>query len=235
MGLFVNSFAVLLSNEKQLFECHNFGLILMTFLSCNETSSSTNNDGNSIYYWRTTFSLNDREKEFIKRHNIKRMYMHFFDVVTCDKDGYDEKIIPEATIRFIDSVPSGIEIIPTIYITVSAIEEMQTKEDEYASKILKRVTAICRQNKIDFKELQFDCDWTKGTRNHFFRLCEIMRHCLDSTQILSSTIRLHQLIQLPPPVDKGVLMVYNTGNLMEMTSDNSIFSRKDIEPYLRDN
>ena len=30
-------------------------------------------------------------------------------------------------------------------------------------------------------------------------------------------------------------MVYNTGNLIEMTTDNSIFSRKDIEPYLRDN
>ena len=207
----------------------------MTFLSCNETSSSTNNDGNSIYYWRTTFSLSDKEKEFLKEHDVKKIYMRFFDVVTCDKDGCDEKIIPEATIRFIDSVPSGIEIIPTIYITVSAIEGMQTKEDEYASKILKRITAICRQNKINLKELQLDCDWTKGTRQPFFRLCEAMKEYIDSTQTLSSTIRLHQLTQAPPPVDKGVLMVYNTGNLMEMTSDNSIFSRKDIEPYLRDN
>ena len=30
-------------------------------------------------------------------------------------------------------------------------------------------------------------------------------------------------------------MVYNTGNLTEISTDNSIFSQKDIEPYLRDN
>lgn len=112
---------------------------------------------------------------------------------------------------------------------------MQLKENLYAEKIYKRINAMCRQNGITFSEIQLDCDWTKGTRKPFFTLCEEMKSCMDSTQTLSSTIRLHQLTQTPPPVDKGVLMVYNTGNLMEMTTDNSIFSRQDIEPYLRDN
>ena len=112
---------------------------------------------------------------------------------------------------------------------------MQLKEDIFAEKIYKRINAICHRNGITFKEIQLDCDWTKGTREPFFALCEEMKTYMDSTQTLSSTIRLHQLTQTPPPVDRGVLMVYNTGNLMEMTTDNSIFSRRDIEPYLRDN
>lgn len=210
-------------------------LIFITLLSCTGTASLKSEESNSIYYWRTTFSLSDSEKEFLREHDVRKIYMRFFDVDwdyhTKDKDG----VIPEATIRFKDTIPNGIDVVPSVHITTSAIEKMQTGEDDYAEKIYKRINAICKRHDIAFSEIQLDCDWTKGTRQPFFRLCEAMRTYMDSTQTLSSTIRLHQLTQTPPPVDKGVLMVYNTGNLMEMTSDNSIFSRKDIEPYLRDN
>lgn len=209
-------------------------LLSLTLLSCADAASSNRDGENSIYYWRTTFSLSDKEKEFLKAHDVKKMYMRFFDVDWSDPAKTGEDVAPKATIIFNDTVPVGIETVPTIYITTSAIEQMQTKEPEYAEKIYKRVSAVCKKNNINLKEIQLDCDWTKGTRQPFFRLCEAMREYMDSTQTLSSTIRLHQLTQTPPPVDKGVLMVYNTGNLMEMTSENSIFSRKDIEPYLKD-
>lgn len=217
---------------KNLIICLLSAILL---LSCNNDNSIINDGDNSIYYWRTTFALSDAEKEFLHKHNITKMYVRFFDVSSSYSGTTNKKIVPEATIRFRDSIPAGIDVVPTIYITTAAMEDMQTLEDEYAEKILKRVNAICRQNKIEFKEIQLDCDWTKNTRKHFFRLCEAVKQRLDSTQSLSSTIRLHQLIQSPPPVDKGVLMVYNTGNLMEMTTENSIFSYRDIEPYLRDN
>lgn len=210
-------------------------LIPVILLSCKENSFLDDNGVNSIYYWRTTFSLNDYEKEFLKKHNVKKLYVKFFDV---DKHWHVNKgdlIVPEATILFKDTVVPGVDIVPTVYITTSAMEAMQLKEDVYAEKILKRVNAMCRKHGIKFNELQLDCDWTKHTQKYFFKLCEEIKQLLDSTQTLSSTIRLHQLTQTPPPVDKGVLMVYNTGNLMEMSTDNSIFSRKDIEPYLRDN
>jgi len=210
-------------------------LIFIALLSCTGSASLKSEESNSIYYWRTTFSLNDGEKEFLREHGVKKIYMRFFDVDRAYPLKNGEDVTPEATIRFNDTVPAGVEIVPTVYITTSAMEKMQIKEEEYAEKIYKRITAICKQNNIVFNEIQLDCDWTKGTRQPFFRLCEAMKERLDSTQTLSSTIRLHQLSQTPPPVDKGVLMVYNTGNLMEMTSENSIFSRKDIEPYLRDN
>ena len=203
-------------------------------MSCKENSCLQSKEDNGIYYWRTTFSINEYEKEFLRKHDIKRLYIKFFDVDNVWSSQNGDRIIPEATIQFKDSVPSGIDIVPTIYITTSAMEAMQLKENEYAERIVKRVNAMCRQNGIEFKELQLDCDWTKHTQKYFFKLCDEIKQLLDSTQTLSSTIRLHQLTQTPPPVDNGVLMVYNTGNLMEMSTDNSIFSRKDIEPYLRD-
>lgn len=210
-------------------------LISITLFSCNGSSSLKNDEGNSIYYWRTTFSLSDKEKEFMREHDVRKIYMRFFDVDWDYRAKDREGVIPEATIQFKDTIPNGINVVPTVYITTSAIEKMQTREDDYAEKIYKRINAICKRHDIAFSEIQLDCDWTKGTRQPFFRLCEAMKVYMDSTQTLSSTIRLHQLTQAPPQVDKGVLMVYNTGNLMEMTSENSIFSRKDIEPYLRDN
>ena len=203
-------------------------LIFIALLSCTGSASLKSEESNSIYYWRTTFSLNDGEKEFLREHGVKKIYMRFFDVDRAYPLKNGEDVTPEATIRFNDTVPAGVEIVPTVYITTSAMEKMQIKEEEYAEKIYKRITAICKQNNIVFNEIQLDCDWTKGTRQPFFRLCEAMKERLDSTQTLSSTIRLHQLSQTPPPVDKGVLMVYNTGNLMEMTSENSIFSRRDL-------
>lgn len=210
-------------------------LACIVFTSCQDRTTCECHERNSIYYWRTVFTLSDSEKEFLRVHDVTKMYMRFFDVDRIYDAHKGEDITPEATVRFNDSVPDGIEVVPTVYITTQAMGKMQTREEEYSEKIYKRIKAICKHNNIAFKEIQLDCDWTKGTRQPFFRLCEAMKECMDSTQTLSSTIRLHQLTQSPPPVDKGVLMVYNTGNLMKMTSDNSIFSRKDIEPYLRDN
>lgn len=209
-------------------------LCLVSLISCRNSSFSGDNVGNGIYYWRTSFVLNDAERDFLKEHDVDKIYVKFFDVEKDWEVSKGDPVIPIATIQFKDTIPSDIDVVPTIYITTQAMEAMQLKEGEYAEKILKRVNAICRRNSINYNEIQLDCDWTKSTRKYFFRLCEEIKQRLDSTKILSSTIRLHQLIQIPPPVDKGVLMVYNTGNLMGMTTDNSIFSRKDIEPYLKD-
>lgn len=206
----------------------------LPLLSCKDSSPANDGGNNCVYYWRTTFSLSDAEKEFLKEHDVKKMYLRFFDV-DYEYSNNGECVVPEATVQFRDSIPYGIEVVPTVYITMAAVIDMQMTEDGYAERILKRVNAICRKYNIAFKEIQLDCDWNKSTREPFFRLCEAVKQGLDSAQMLSSTIRLHQLTQTPPPVDRGVLMVYNTGNLMEMTTENSIFSLKDIAPYLRDN
>lgn len=213
--------------------------IILTCSGCrsshDDTSHPVMQGDNSIYYWRTTFTLSQAERKFLKVHDITKIYLHLFDVIEKRNQQGKEQVIPGATIKFVDSIPADIDYVPTIYITNFAMREMANAEETYALKIWKRINAICNKNGIPFHEIQLDCDWTESTRDGFFKLCESMKQCMDSTQVLSSTIRLHQLTQTPPPVDKGVLMVYNTGNMMELSTTNSIFSRVDIEPYLKDN
>lgn len=208
-------------------------LLFAIVTSCGGSRHGTQ-DWNGIYYWRTVLTLDDSERDFLDRHDIKKMYIRFFDV-TQDWNSYKDEIVPTATLQLVDTLPADVEVIPTIYITNSTMEDMQLKENEYAEKIVRRVKAMCRRYGIDFKEIQLDCDWTRSTRDYFYKLCREVKDLLEPGQILSSTIRLHQLTQEPPPVDKGVLMVYNTGKLLEMTTENSIFSLKEIAPYLKDN
>lgn len=190
-------------------------------------------DGNNaIYYWRTTFELKPQEREFLKNHDIRKLYLRFFDVDNSSTPVDGEYMQPHATVRFADTIPEGIAVVPTVYITLSAIYSMERREEEFAGKIVRRVSAICRRYGIDFGELQLDCDWTGNSQGTFFNLCRLVKEKLGEGKKLSSTVRLHQLVQDPPPVDCGVLMVYNTGNIQEITTENSIFSLHDIEPYL---
>ena len=50
---------------------------------------------------------------------------------------------------------------------------------------------------------------------------------------LSTTIRLHQLSMLAPPVDYGALMVYNTGDPRKSEERNPILDYRDVGPYLK--
>ena len=194
---------------------------------------------NAIYHWKTTFAPKCEEMNFMKQHNIKRLYLRMFDVaaernlVTGTLD-----IVPIATTQFEDCDRwglEGVEVIPTTYITIEALREIKGKEKEYAELIVERLRAMATHNKLGkICEMQFDCDWTTSTQQSYFRLCEASRDLLRADSIaLSSTIRLHQLSQNAPPVDRGVLMLYNTGNLKSIETRNSILDIKDVEPYLK--
>jgi|GEM_PF-110049 len=85
-------------------------------------------------------------------------------------------------------------------------------------------------------EIQFDCDWTEGTRAAFFSFLKKVRPLLPPGTRLSATIRLHQY-KFPdrtgvPPVDRGLLMLYNTGDIHDPEEPNSIFQPAAAEKYL---
>jgi hypothetical protein len=83
-------------------------------------------------------------------------------------------------------------------------------------------------------EVQIDCDWTESTESQYFHLLDEMRYIMHAQGIqLSATIRLHQLRSAAPPVDKGVLMLYNTGSFKHPDTQNSILSYEDARPYLK--
>jgi len=132
-------------------------------------------------------------------------------------------------------MPAGVDIVPVTYITIEALRAMNGKEDEFAPLIVERLLAMASYNNCgDIREIQLDCDWTASTRNSYHRLCELVKSELVAKNIkVSVTIRLHQMQETPPPVDRGVLMLYNTGALKDPNTYNSILHIADVKPYLR--
>lgn len=195
--------------------------------------------GNAIYFWKTKFALDGQDSAFLKDHDIKRIYLRYFDV-DCYYDSasiYNE-VVPNATTSFLSPKPEDIEIVPTVFITPKALEVMEVRREieHTAELICQRIMNMSSYNEMGpISEVQLDCDWAQSTREIFFSLCESIRKILAEKEIsLSVTIRLHQLRQKKvPPADRGVLMLYNTGALRNPDTRNSILSADDVKLYLR--
>ena len=222
-------------------------ILMMIATSCGAGKGDRNihERRNSVYYWKTVFHLDEADREFLKRHDIGRIYLRMFDVVTdryaC---GNEEKTVPNATVRIdeedyrmIRDSLTGMEFVPVVYITLDALKAMEGQEKRLASNIVTRVRNMCRYNGLpNVNELQLDCDWTTSTEKSFFNLCDSIKQSIATLELpwrLSSTIRLHQLSRKAPPVDNGVLMVYNTGSFNDPDTDNSIIDADDVRPYLK--
>lgn len=226
---------------RQLF----FALLLLLGGGCSPTRQAKhqrNETGfNGIYYWKTTFALNEAEETFLKEHQVNRLYLRLFDVVDSNEsfqvDGFVYDVIPNATIIFKQEIPEGLEIAPVVYITIDALRKMAGREEEFAKLITERVMHIADFNDLGaIHEVQLDCDWTQRTQESYFLLCKETSELLLELDIqLSCTIRLWQLGLSAPPVDRGVLMLYNTGSIVRPETSNSILDINDVKPYLKSN
>ena len=181
---------------------------------------------NSVYYWRTDLRLDSTERAFLKQYNIKKVYCRYFDVVMGDSSISPR---PNATISFSDSLPDGIEIIPTIYITEDC---MHKPHKDLAEKIVQRIRQMNETNNINnLHEIQIDCDYTSRSRKTYYKFLEEVVKLWKSK--VSTTIRLHQFSMPVPPVDYGALMVYNTGDPRKWQERNPILDYRDVYPYLK--
>lgn len=191
---------------------------------------------NGIYYWKTVLDLDSMDYSYLKKHKIERVYMRFFDVVLDGSPLSDYELMPNATIQIGDSVALS-NVVPTIYITLDALEVMQGHEKDWADKIVLRVDNMYSYHELgELQEIQLDCDWTQSTQPIFFELCKAVKETMkkhNPQSSVSSTIRLHQLSQTPPPVDYGVMMLYNTGSFSNPEVKNSILNVADVKPYLK--
>lgn len=199
----------------------------------------------AVYYWRTVFAPDSSDFAFLRAHRVGRIYMRVFDVTSLRSDPTEcGEAVPNATLAvpaerweaIRDSLAAlQIEVVPVVYLTGEALADCRGYEGRLAGKIFARARAVCSYNGWENPpELQIDCDWTSTSRESFFTLCDSLRSLAHRRgMLLSSTIRLHQLRQSPPPADRGVLMVYNTGAFRDVNTANSIIDTDDIEPYLR--
>lgn len=182
----------------------------------------------SVYYWSTVFYMDSLKTGFVRAHGVRRIYLRYFDVVP-DAGG---SAVPNATVRFKGGVPEGVEIVPAVYIVNDC---MAADTSGLAVKVLHRVMQMSETNGIGgVREIQIDCDWTRRTENRYFGFLRTLSDLAAREGLkVSATIRLHQLSMPVPPVDRGVLMMYNTGDFTDLNCQKPILDMRDAAPYMR--
>jgi hypothetical protein len=193
----------------------------------------------AFYHWQTKLQLAPAERNYLDSLGVKKLYAKFFDV---DWDEATAQPMPLATIELDTTLLSGIEIVPCIFITNRTLLSLPMQQvDTLAFLIAKKITALAVWPP---KEIQFDCDWTERTREKYFALLESFRRIVEadsslipnSSFLISATIRLHQFKYLGktgiPPVDRGMLMCYNMGDLEDWGIENSIIDHSTANAYL---
>ncbi len=201
-------------------------LLLMGLTACSRQPDKDMEPGNSVYYWRTDLRMDSTERAFMRAYDIKKVYCRYFDVVQNDTATGP---VPNATMTFSDSIPEGVEIIPTVYITEDC---MHRWHKGLAEKLVRRIRQMNETNDIaGVREIQIDCDYTAKSRRTYYEFLDSVRSAWGGR--VSTTIRLHQLSMSAPRVDYGVLMIYNTGDPNKFDERNPILDLRDVKPYLR--
>jgi hypothetical protein len=215
---------------RRLFYCLIVAFSLLNLTSCkNEVGSF---DSVNFYYWRTVYSFNNYEKNYIEQSKIDRIFVRFFDV---EWNSHLNQGVPTAKITFSDSLFLD-KIVPVVYIKNNVFTNLDSSQiDSLAlrtSSLVNGILNLIHQN--GHNEIQFDCDWTESTKDKFFLFLEKVKSLNPSKDIVS-TVRLHQIKFKErmgvPPGDRAVLMYYNMGKIA-CDSSNSILDNTIGEQYL---
>jgi hypothetical protein len=184
----------------------------------------------SFYYWRSGFSLDSTEVQTLDDNSTHSLYVRYFDV---DWPADDTIPAPIAPIRF-DSIPAGYTIVPVVFFRNRVFEKLAPRDiPALVDKVWGLVRRISTSGHIQPAGTQFDCDWTETTKNNYFAFLQRYRQSTGAN--LSATIRLHQVKYRDrtgiPPVDNGVLMLYNMGNI-DAGPGSSIYNRSIAHRYI---
>jgi len=187
-----------------------------------------NEDSISFYWWKPKGKYTETIDSVLNNHNVKSIYLHYFDV----KMEYSEDAaVPTYVLINVYEPLINFNIIPVIFITNKTIKKVWSIND-LSEKILKLIDQITYyQFDKQIKEIQIDCDWNQSTRKKYFELLKL----LGKRYKISATIRLHQVKFKEktgiPPVDEGILMVYNVGDLKN-DKQNSILQSDIVAQYI---
>ncbi|HEY6900014.1 MAG TPA: hypothetical protein VI233_05200, partial [Puia sp.] len=230
--------------------CFFAGIFIMLGVSCSHKRVVVP----TYYYWRTETWVSQEEKGLLRKHAIPVLYTKVLDVDWAGVSG----AIPVAglDVNDINQHLNGydslrIQIVPVVFITNKTFSSIDSAEVPLlAKRVLRRCLPAYDSLDVAYegrrviesrlparpREIQFDCDWTTKTAAKYFYFLQQVRQLLPSDSIrLSATIRLHQF-KYPdktgtPPVDRGMLMVYNVGDLKQYSPVNSIFEWKKAAAY----
>lgn len=205
-----------------------FVLCITVLGSCKETGKADT----AFYYWKQTFSLDKPQQEILTQTATSKLYLRFFDIKW---DPRGKRAYPEAVINFKQKI-NTLQVIPVIFITNQTFEKLNLAEvDSLAAHSYQLLTQLSSRLQLQYKQVQFDCDWSLATKDKYFHFLKTFKTI--SNKELEATIRLHQIkYQVRtgvPPVDRGILMFYNMGKISAKPEDpNSIYNEKDAEGYI---
>lgn len=205
-------------------------LLLLSMITCFHGCREERKINRSVYHWKTVFDPTVEELHFMQQHDIHTLYLHLFDV-KIENGG----VVPVAKTKLVHKIPGWVKVIPVVYITNASFEKTPAAEtDSLAMNIFQLISDLLSHQTVSFKEIQIDCDWTERTREKYFHFLTAIKKF--SLKNISVTIRLHQLKYKEktgvPPVDKGMLMFYNMGQLNTVQNTNSIFDPVAAQRYL---
>ncbi|THH39495.1 hypothetical protein [Neolewinella litorea] len=173
----------------------------------------------AFYHWQTDLTLPPNR---LADYDVQRLYIKAFDISWTDGQPQPSALLVTGQ----DSLPR--EAVPVVFITNEVFAHPAP------SLIPDLLTLLEEVFPYPYTELQIDCDWTAGTRDAYFSFLQALRDATGLT--ISCTVRLHQYrdrkLQGIPPVDRAVLMAYNTGDLERWETDNSIVDPTIIAQYV---
>ncbi|MTB52360.1 hypothetical protein [Lewinella sp. W8] len=183
----------------------------------------------TFYHWQTRLAPDSLSRALLAEADADRLYVKAYDLIW--ENG---RATPTAILELGDT--TGLPpLVPVIFITQEVIQQQPVNKLPALAKNMAALLQEILGN--DFPEVQLDCDWTARTQVPYFSLLQSLRE-LFPDKTISCTIRLHQYrdrkTQGIPPVDRGVLMAYNVGELAEWSTENSIIDTTLLKGYLRD-
>lgn len=191
----------------------------------------------AVYHWESAYSLTREETDWMDHLQIRRIYLRIFDI------DWDESRGEPVPVGILD--PSGapdslaLEITPSFFLTNRTFQQLtEVQSDTLAARLLRKARRLLDElpGKPLVREWQLDCDWTESTREAYFRFLKKIGQALAEDHIgLSATIRLHQVKYFErtgvPPVDRGMLMFYNMGDVTNPEVENSILDLRIARTY----
>ncbi|MCH2081025.1 MAG: hypothetical protein MK226_01480 [Saprospiraceae bacterium] len=188
----------------------------------------------AFYHWQTAVHLDHTEQSMLQELGIQRLYVKYFDV---DWNFSKNLAVPLASAKLdTASLKKVVEMVPTIFITNRTFVHLTHEEVAVLAKKIYQKIKRLHPTQLSLKEIQIDCDWSSSTRDKYFHFLQALKQGYEKEEVrISATIRLHQVKYFEqtgiPPVDKGMLMYYNMGELEKWEEPNSILNNSTGQRY----
>ena len=199
------------------------GFVLLLLMACQEEPAPLITN---FYHWETRLELDATKRQLLDSFASQRLYVKAFDVI------WEGGAVPATPVDL--ATAGGLpQLVPVVFITNEVMANLgPAGVDRLAEDVLRYTDELLP---MGYASLQFDCDWTARTQVPYFRFLS-RAHELRPSLSLSCTLRLHQYrdrnAQGIPPVGRATLMAYNTGNLGEWETENSIVDTAALAYYL---